>query len=240
MVDQKYIDLIAETIATKTDELQRQMVRDLLKLSKNKRFKSIDEFLTAMDQLDLQQIVTIKAQNILNIYQGAHTQILTDISMFAEITEETLGALTNFSTSTFADHLGTMGGVFKRELIKGAISGASEKGIFQAIQQQAGLSNKQMQTLVTTGLNDYTRSVYKFMMDSAPKNKRYRYVGAIDDRTRDLCLELWGKGEMTQAQIINDHGEGVLVEGGGYNCRHVWVPIDVEDKSKDFRTEDAN
>ena len=29
------------------------------------------------------------------------------------------------------------------------------------------------------------------------------------------------------------------VEGGGYNCRHVFVPIDVEDKSKDFRREDA-
>ena len=216
------------------------MVRDLLKLSKDKRFKSIDEFLLAMDQLDLQQIVMIKAQNIVNVYNGAHTQILTDMTLFSDIAEETLSALTNFSTSTLHDHLGSMGGVFKRELIKGAISGVSEKGIFQAIQQQAGLSNKQMQTLVTTGLNDYTRSVYKFMMDSAPNNKRYRYVGAIDDRTRDLCLELWGKGEMTQAQIINDHGASVLVEGGGYNCRHVWVPIDIEDKSKDFRSVDAN
>lgn len=240
MVDQKYIDLIAETIATKTGELQRQMVRDLLKLSKDRRFKSIDEFILAVDNLNLEQIVRIKAQNILNVYQGAHTQILTDISIFADITEETLGALTNFSTSTFADHLGTMGGVFKRELVKGAISGASEKGIFQAIQQQAGLSNKQMQTLVTTGLNDYTRSVYKFMMDKAPKNKRYRYVGAIDDRTRDLCLEIWGAGEMTEAQIIKQFGQSVLTEGGGYNCRHVFVPIDVEDKSKDFRTKDAD
>ena len=239
MIDQRQIDNIAETIARQTEALQKEMVRDLYKLSKDTRFKSIDEFLLAIDQLDLDRIVRLKAQNIMQGYTLAHTQILTDMTLFAEITEETLRALTNFSTSSFADHLGSMGGVFKRELIKGAISGTTETGIFQAIQQQAGLSNKQMRTMVTTGLNDYTRSVGKIMMDSAAKNKRFRYVGAIDNRTRDLCLQIWGAGEMTQSQIINQFGQSVLVEGGGYNCRHVFVPIDVEDKSKDFRREDA-
>jgi len=240
MIDQRYIDNIAETIARQTATLQQEMVRDLYKLSKDKRFKSIDEFLMAIEQLDLEQIVLLKSQNIMQGYNLAHTQILGDMTLFADITEETLRALTNFSTSSFADHLGSMGGVFKRELIKGAISGAAEKGIFQAIQQQAGLSNRQMRTMVTTGLNDYTRSVGKIMMDSAASSKRFRYVGAIDDRTRDLCLRLWAAGPMTQSQIENEHGPSVLVEGGGYNCRHVWVPIDVEDKSKDFRSEDAN
>ena len=239
MIDQRQIDNIAETIARQTEALQKEMVRDLYKLSKDTRFKSIDEFLLAIDQLDLDRIVRLKAQNIMQGYTLAHTQILTDMTLFSEITEQTLRALTNFSTSSFADHLGSMGGVFKRELIKGAISGTTETGIFQAIQQQAGLSNRQMRTMVTTGLNDYTRSVGKIMMDSAAKNKRFRYVGAIDNRTRDLCLNIWGAGEMTQSQIINQFGQSVLVEGGGYNCRHVFVPIDVEDKSKDFRREDA-
>ena len=45
MADQRYIDNIAETIASQTDALQQEMVRDLLKLSKDTRFKSIDEFL---------------------------------------------------------------------------------------------------------------------------------------------------------------------------------------------------
>ena len=239
MIDQRYIDDVAKQIALMTDTLQQEMVRDLLKLSKSDRFKTIDEFLLAMDQLDIEQLVMLKSQNILQGYNLAHTQILTDMTRYAEITEETLRALTNFSTSSFADHLGSMGGVFKRALIKGAISGVGEQGIFQAIQQQAGLSNKQMQTLVTTGLNDYTRSVGKVMMDSAPENKRHRYVGAIDDRTRDICLEMWSAGAMTQSEIVSRFGASVLVSGGGYNCRHVWTPIDVEDKSKDFRRGDA-
>ena len=106
MADQRYIDNIAETIASQTDALQQEMVRDLLKLSKDKRFKSIDEFLLAIDQLDLEQIVRLKAQNIINGYIAAHTQILTDMTLFADVTENTLRGLTNFSTSSFADSLG--------------------------------------------------------------------------------------------------------------------------------------
>ena len=240
MVNQNYIDNIAETIAKQTEALQKEMVRDLLKLSKDTRFKSIDEFLLAIDQLDLDRIVRLKAQNIINGYTAAHTQILTDMTLFADVTENTLRALTNFCTSSFADSLGKMSGVIKTEIVKGVLGEASERGIFQAIQQQAGLSNAQMRTLVTTGLNDYSASVGKIMMDESPENEKFRYVGAIDDRTRDLCLQIWGSGEMTQSQIIKQFGQSVLVEGGGYNCRHVWVPIDVEDKSKDFRSEDAN
>ena len=237
-INENYIDGVAETIAMQIETLQKEMVRDLLKLSKDKRFQSIDEFLMAIDELDLEQIVLIKSQRILQGYSQAHTQILADMTLFADITEETLQALTNFSTSTFTDSLGSMGSVFKRELIKGALGGVSEAGIFQAIQQQAGLSNRQMRTLVTTGLTNYSRSVGKIMMDNSPPTTRFRYVGAIDDRTRDICLRLWSMGEMTQKQI-EALGGNYLIEGGGFNCRHEWVEIAIEDKSKDFRTNNA-
>ena len=238
-INENYIDNISITIANQVEALQKEMVRDLLKLSKDTRFKSIDEFIMAMDQLDLDLIVRTKSERILSNYSAAHTQILSDMTLFADITEETLQAHTNFSTSTFTESLGSMGGIFKRELIKGALGGVSEQGIFQAIQQQAGLSNRQMRTLVTTGLTDYSRSVGKIMMDNSPPTTRFRYIGAIDDRTRDLCLQIWASGEMTQKQIINQFGADVLISGGGFNCRHEWVEIAVEDKSKDFRTENA-
>ena len=215
MADQRYIDNIAETIASQTDALQQEMVRDLLKLSKDKRFKSIDEFLLAIDQLDLEQIVRLKAQNIINGYTAAHTQILTDMTLFADVTENTLRALTNFSTSSFADSLGKMSGVIKTEIVKGVLGEASERGIFQAIQQQAGLSNAQMRTLVTTGLNDYSASVGKIMMDESPENEKFRYVGAIDDRTRPFCLKVWEAGPMTKKEIKSRFGSEVFVERGG-------------------------
>ena len=45
-------------------------------------------------------------------------------------------------------------------------------------------------------------------------------------------------GEMTQKQI-EALGGNYLIEGGGFNCRHEWVEIAIEDKSKDFRTNNA-
>ena len=237
MADQIQIDSIAIQIASQTDMLQRELVRDLLKLSKSDRFQTIDQFLFALEQLDIQELIRIKAQNILQGYTSAHTTLLMDTEFIADITEETLRGLTNFSTSTFSDHLGQMGNIIKKEIVKGAISGATEKGIFDAIQQQAGLSNSQMQTLVTTGLNDYSRSVGKVMMDQLSENQQYRYVGAIDDRTRDVCLQMWSAGSLTKSKIVSNFGPSVFISGGGYNCRHQWIPTQAESKSKDVRTD---
>ena len=237
MIDQQYIDDVAEQIALQTAVLQQEIVRDLLKLSKDVRFTTIDEFLFAIEQLDIQQIVLSKSKNIMLGYQSAHTQILTDMNMYADMTEETLRALTNFSTSQLSDHLGSMSGIFKKEIVKGAISGSMEKEILQAIQQQAGLSNAQMQTLVRTGLNDYSASVGKVMIDELPANEKLRYIGAIDDRTRDLCLDIWKTGVMTRSQIVRKYGESVLVNRGGYNCRHQWMPVRASNPNKDVRTD---
>ena len=130
-----------------------------------------------------------------------------------------------------------MGNIIKKEIVKGAIAGSTEKGIFDAIQQQAGLSGKQMETLVTTGLNDYSRSVSKVMIDQLSDKQQYRYVGAIDDRTRDVCLDMWGSGNLTKEQIESRFGASVFISGGGYNCRHQWIPVQAESKSKDARTD---
>ena len=147
-------------------------------------------------------------------YTSAHTMVLKDMDIIANITEETLRSLTNFSTSTFSEHLGQMGNIIKKEIVKGAIAGSTEKGIFDAIQQQAGLSGKQMETLVTTGLNDYSRSVSKVMIDQLSDKQQYRYVGAIDDRTRDVCLDMWGSGNLTKEQIESRFGASVFISGG--------------------------
>ena len=233
MADQNKIENISTLIATKVEQLQIELVRDMRKLSKD--FQSIDDFLFALERLDIEELVRIKAENITNLYESAHTQVLTDTIMFGEISERTLRSVTNFSTSTFADSLGTLAKTLKKEIIKGAISGASDKAVLDGIQAQAGLSNKQMKTLITTGLNDYSRSVGKVMMESLPIVQKYRYVGAIDNKTRPICLKMWESGTLTQKEIKKEFGAEKLVEGGGFNCRHQWLPVEAEDPSKDFR-----
>ena len=94
-----------------------------------------------------------------------------------------------------------------------------------------------MRTLVTTGLNDYSASVGKIMIDESPENEKFRYVGAIDDRTRPLCLQIWEAGAMTQKEIKSRFGSTVFIERGGFNCRHQWIAVEASDESKDVRTD---
>ncbi len=236
MPNQDQIDKVAKQIATQTNLLQEEIVRDLRKLSKNVQFKTIDEFLFAIEQLNIEQLVLFKAKNIIGGFELAQRQILTDMELIADITEETLRGLTNFSKTTFTDHLGSMGKVLKKEIVKGVISGATDKAILQAIQQQAGLSTAQMETLITTGLNDYSRSVGRVMADEMNPKQRFRYVGAIDDKTRPICLKMWSAGTLTLKEI-DEKFPARFVEGGGFNCRHQWTPLELEAKSKDFRTD---
>ena len=49
---------------------------------------------------------------------------------------------------------------------------------------------------------------------------------------------MWGAGNLTKAQIESRFGASVFISGGGYNCRHRWIPVAASIKSKDVR-EDA-
>ena len=62
-------------------------------------------------------------------------------------------------------------------------------------------------------------------MDEAPDDQLYQYVGPIDEKTRDVCLEMGMSEPITMNEIIASYGEGVLYEGGGFNCRHSWESI---------------
>ena len=87
-----------------------------------------------------------------------------------------------------------------------------------------------------TTLNNYSRQVTNQMMKVAPKNTKYVYIGPIDDKTRPICLKMWSAGTLTLKEI-DEKFPARFVEGGGFNCRHQWTPLELEAKSKDFRTD---
>ena len=63
------------------------------------------------------------------------------------------------------------------------------------------------------------------MMDGAPKNLKYVYIGPIDEKTRDFCVEASALGPITLDEIESfdrENGANSLSEGGGINCRHNW------------------
>ena len=122
MANQINIDKAAEKIALQLETLQKSVVVEILNaVQQTQRAGTAATLIEILDQFNFKEIVKIKAQNILVGYNQAHNQVLADMKVFGEVTEETLQALTNFSTSTFTDKLDNMANVMKSEIIKGAI-----------------------------------------------------------------------------------------------------------------------
>jgi len=207
-------------------EVQERTIAELYALQGN---QSAEEFIRLIENLDIKAIVQAKSTNAVGLFTSSHTGMLESIEGFAALSEDTLQALINYNTETLLSQLDNMAQIIKKEVVKGIISGTGIQSVVESVRGQGALSSAQLQTLINTAMNEYSRSVTKVMMDKMPKQTKYVYIGAIDDVTRDDCLDMAAAGALTEAEIINRFGDAVLVDGGGFNCRHKWE-ISVQDK----------
>ena len=139
------------------------------------------------------------------------------------MTEAELQLLLQLNLNVLQQYIPYLTAQMQVQLAQGIYAGLTPSQILANI-ESAALSNSQLQTLVTTALNNYSRSVTLGMMNEAPKNTKYIYIGPVDSKTRDICLQqMAASGDgLTQAQIIKRFGSDVLQYAGGYNCRHKW------------------
>jgi hypothetical protein len=77
-----------------------------------------------------------------------------------------------------------------------------------------------------TGASMYERAV-RSEQYKASGIELYFYDGPNDDRTRDVCLETLGDSRQgtgwTRAEA--NASSTPMISGGGYNCRHDWLPF---------------
>ena len=61
-----------------------------------------------------------------------------------------------------------MAQIIKKEVVNGIIAGTPVQTVLEAVRGQGSLSRRQLQTLIDTAMNEYSRSVTKVMIDSMP------------------------------------------------------------------------
>ena len=150
------------------------------------------------------------------------------------MTEEEIQLLIAMDSAVWDSYMPYLAAQMQQQIALGVFTGLTAEQIISNI-ESAALSAAQVETLVTTSLNNYSRSVTRSMMDEEPDNTLYHYIGPIDGRTRDICLEFASAGELTQSQIIKlTGGAESLSFGGGYNCRHKWQSVSRIKMSKSF------
>ena len=140
------------------------------------------------------------------------------------MTEQQIRLLIEMDAEVWEAYLPYLSAQMKQQITLGVFTGLTEAEIISNI-TSAALSQSQVETLLTTALNNYSRSINLMMMEEAPTNTLYQYVGPIDGRTRDICLKMGGEQPITMSEIDKAYGRSVLTYGGGYNCRHAWEEI---------------
>ena len=219
MADQNLIDNAAEQIANLVDKAKADLLTDLYNI---KRSATLGEFIEIVSTIDIEGTLKNKLQKATSVYANAHRQVLESTIGFAEIEGSLLTGFAKLNEQLFDNSIiRTISGHIRTQIVKGVEAGLTITEIVGSV-TNASISNAQMQTLVNTTLNTYSRQVTNQMMKVAPKNTKYVYIGPVDDRTRDECLDMASIGKLTEAQIISQFGAAVLQDGGGFNCRHKW------------------
>jgi len=136
------------------------------------------------------------------------------------INEQTLESFLSGNISVLDEIIGTDASELKNILNSATISGMQTSEILNQVSVASSASGQR--AILNTRLNTYSRVATNTMMKDAPSDTKYVYVGPIDDRTRDECLEYASAGALTEAQIIESGWSASLVDGGGINCRHKW------------------
>ena len=137
------------------------------------------------------------------------------------MTEEEIQVLILLNEEVWDSYLPYLSAQVQQQLALGTFTGLTTEQVVANISASA-LSQAQVETLITTSLNNYSRAVTHSIMQEEPDDTLYWYIGPADGRTRDICLQQISAGKLTEKEIINNFGSSVLVYGGGYNCRHKW------------------
>ena len=230
MANQRDIDRSSEQIANLVDKARAELVSSLYLIGKE--IGDVSEFAETLLTLDVEGTLKRKLQKVTSIYANAHRGVLESTIGFADINPKALSTFATLNEQLFDNSIiRTISGNIKTQVVKGLQAGMSATQIIENV-SSASISNAQMQTLVNTTLNTYSRQVTNQMMDIAPKTTKYVYIGPVDEKTRDECLDMASAGRLTLDQIVSQFGEAPLVDGGGFNCRHKCDTNKPTDKTK--------
>lgn len=172
---------------------------------------------------------TLNFKGDINKLMVAYDDALKGISSFPTVNESTLEptlrALRNINTASWITQSNIEIGAIQKEIFNASLTNQwNQKTIINNLQTgiHGNLSEGQLNTLIDTSLSVYERDVTSAMMAEMPEDTLYIYSGPLDEKTREICVQQIGAGELTESQIISTFGSDVLQVGGGFNCRHRW------------------
>lgn len=113
-----------------------------------------------------------------------------------------------------------------RTLAQGIFTQRPTRVLLEDLADALDTELKDARRIYDTTVNIFSRQVEAMKSKGAP-DEPFAYMGPVDDKTREFCLERVGK-VFTRSQIEQmDNGQlpNVFLSGGGYNCRHQFIAV---------------
>ena len=167
----------------------------------------------------------------INTQMGFTETLLDDLPFFGSVTERQLVALQNVQRSSIIKYTEHLGELVRQEVITGTQLGLSADDIKDRLTRSINVNR--VDNVIETAMTNYQQQVIFAMAEDLPEDQRYTYSGPLDNKTRPLCREIIAAQPLTRQQIESIF-PGSFVDRGGYNCRHLWLPL----SSKSEYTED--
>ena len=199
MADQNYIKKTVEELAVKFKLAQEEAISAMLGLVEG---KTNAEAIAILNELDFGAVMTAKTSGILTAYTAGNIGSLVTKEMFAPIGEFELQALLTQSEQYLSGQISAMGNVLKQEVINGIINRSSVDEILDIIGKKGYAADVGMKRILNDGLNNYSRAVSRMMMEEAPNNTKYIYIGPADEKTRYLFVCYSGRRSYNEANRI--------------------------------------
>jgi hypothetical protein len=116
-----------------------------------------------------------------------------------------------------------------RQLVSSAtVTGIPGETLAAQLVKEAGALEQHARTYIETAQQAQLRESW-IAAGQSMGAERYEYVGPMDDRTRPFCRDLLNQGGTHTLEDVgkmkNGQSLSVVTYGGGWNCRHDWVPV---------------
>ena len=206
-----------------------------LELSQEEFYKDVEELQN--EGLSTEEILAIIAglniasywledlfmQNAINGYLDATGYLLDDMVKFGKISETQLLALRKLQESSIMTYSTRLGEEVRLGLSEGLSQGLKGSALRERIATKISLSPRRISSIVATSLATYDRSIINIMAEGLSADELWYYHGPLDGKTRPICRVMLSMGGITKEDVESQF-PGALVDGGGFNCRHQWLP----------------
>jgi len=119
---------------------------------------------------------------------------------------------------------------------RGSLAGNTRRGLRDDLGDILDRADARIRTIYDTSVSVFGRQVEAIQAGDDP-NTLFAFMGPVDDKTREFCLNHVGR-VYTRAEIDElDNGQldNVFLTGGGFNCRHVWHEVSAFSELQDLR-----